>query len=93
MNYEQMKNDYTELAKRKNALMREMEELRAAMSKIESDKADAAFREIQDRIALINSLGYVLDVKVWDNECGDYNWEENLPSTAIRLRRKDTIIV
>lgn len=93
MTYEQMKNDYTELAKRKNALMREMEELRIAMSKIESDKADAAFREIQDRIALINSLGYVLDVKIWDNECGDYEWREDLPSTAFRLRRKNTIIV
>ena len=93
MTYEEMKTNYKNLEKQKNELSLQMAQLKRDMSIIESDKACAAFQEVQKYIKQLYSFGYVLDVKIWDNDCGDYDWEENVPVENFRLRKKDTAIV
>ena len=94
MTYEEMQFEYQNLLKQKNAINSQMVEIKRSMAIIESDKADRAYREIQERMKLINSLGYVLDVKIWNNDCGDYEWDSDpITYDHIRLRRRDEVIV
>ena len=93
MTYEEMKINYKNLEKQKNELSMQMDQLRCKMSAIESDKARAAFVELQKYIKQLYLFGYVLDVKVWNNDYGDYDWEENVPAENFRLRQKDEVII
>lgn len=94
MNYEEMKKQCQELQRQKNVIAMQIDDLKRSMAKIESDKAEAAYNEILERLSVLTSCGYVLDVKIWNNECGDWDWDtEGLDRSRVRLRRKDTIIV
>jgi DNA repair ATPase RecN len=93
MTYEEMRTNYKNLEKQKNELSAQMDQLRYEMSAIEMDKANAAFREVQRYIKQLYLFGYVLDVRVWNNDFGDYEWEENISVEDIRMRHKDAVII
>lgn len=95
MDYTEMTKQYQELQRQRNAIGLQMAELQKSMRKMEEEKAQTVFNEILNRLSVLTSLGYVIDVKFWDNDRGDWDWDENAlgVSDNLRLRHKDTVII
>ena len=93
-NYENLMDELARLNIQKQAVMKQMHEVEAKLDKIKAERADTLYNEILEKFSELVSLGYRIDVAVWDNDCGNYEWQElENNSGNIRYRYKDDVIV
>lgn len=93
-NYEALMDELTRLNIQKQAVMKQMHEIEEQLSAIKKEKAATLYKEISERFSELVSLGYRIDVALWDNEFGCYEWHElENNSGNYRYRHKDEVIV
>ena len=93
-NYENLMDELTRLNIQKQAVVKQMHEVEAKLNKIKEERAAVLYNEILERISELVSLDFRIDVAVWDEDCGDYEWQElENNSGNLRYRHKDTVIV
>jgi len=93
-NYENLMDELTRLNIQKQAVVKQMHEVEAKLDKIKEKKAATIFNEILKRVSELEYLGYRIDVAIWNNDCGDYEWQElENNSGNYRYRHKDEVIV
>ena len=93
-NYENLMDELTRLNIQKGAVIRQIHEIETKLNKLKEARATVLYKEILERISELESLDFRIDVAVWDEDCGDYNWQElENNSGNLRYRHKDTVIV
>lgn len=92
-NYETLMDELTRLNIQKQAVAKQMHEIEEKLNKIKEEKATKLYNEIDNKIRELVSLGYHFEIKIWDNDCGSYDWYDTVQSPAFRLRQKDEVIV
>ena len=93
-NYENLMDELARLNIQKQAVVKQIHEIETKLDKIKEERAAVLYNEILKGISELVYLGYRIDVAVWDEDCGDYNWQElENNSGNLRYRHKDTVIV
>lgn len=93
-NYENLMDELTRLNIQKQAVVKQMHEIETKLNKIKEERAAVLYNEILKQVSELESLGYRIDVAVWNNDCGDYDWQELKNNSGnLRYRHKDTIII
>ena len=93
-NYENLMDELTRLNIQKQAVVKQMRDIETKLNKIKEERAAVLYNEILERISELVSLDFRIDVAVWDNDCGNYEWQElENNSGNIRYRHKDTVII
>lgn len=91
-NYEVLMDELTRLNIQKQAVMKNIHEVEKKLDVIREEKAAILYKEIMEKFSELMSLGYRIDTRIWNNECGSYDWYE-LENGNFRYRHKDTVIV
>ena len=93
-NYENLMDELARLSIQKQAVVKQMHEIETKLDKIKGERAAVLYNEILKRISELEYLGYRIDVALWNNDCGDYDWHElENNSGNLRYRHKDEVIV
>lgn len=93
-NYENLMDELARLNVQKQAVVKQMHEIETKLDSIKKERAAVLYNEILKRVSELEYLGYRIDVAVWDEDCGDYNWQElENNSGNFRYRHKDEVIV
>ena len=93
-NYETLMDELAHLNFQKQEVVKQMREIETKLDKIKKEKAAVLYNEILERISELEYLDYRIDAAVWNNEVGNYDWQElGNNSGNYRLRHKDEIIV
>ena len=93
-NYENLMDELTRLNVQKQAVVKQIHEIEGKLNELKEKRAAVLYNEILERFSELVSLGFRIDVAVWNEECGTYDWQElGNNSGDIRYRHKDTVIV
>lgn len=93
-NYETLMDELARLNIQKQAVMKQMREIEEQLNAVKKERADTLYKEISERFSELVYLGYRIDVAIWENEYGQYDWHElENNSGNYRLRHEDEVIV
>lgn len=92
--YEMLMDELTRLNIKKQAIMKSIYGIEAKLDKIKEEKAAILYKEIMDKMAELENLGYHFEVQIWNNEYDTYDWyDTTVGNHNFRYRHKDTVIV
>jgi hypothetical protein len=92
-NYENLMDELTRLNIQKQAVVKQMRDIETKLNKIKEERAAVLYNEILERISELVSLDFRIDVALWNNAIGEYEWYELEDRGNLRYRDKDTVIV
>ena len=93
-NYENLMDELARLNIQKQAVVKQIHEIETKLDSIKKERAAVLYNEILKGISELVYLDYRIDVAIWNNDCGDYDWHElENNSGNFRLRHKDEVIV
>ena len=93
-NYENLMDELARLNIQKQTVVKQIHEIETKLNKIKEERAAVLYNEILERISELVFLDYRIDFAVWNNDCGDYEWQElENNSGNYRYRHKDEVIV
>ena len=92
-NYENLMDELTRLNVQKQAVVKQMHEIETKLDKLKEERAAILYKEILERISELEFLDFRIDVALWNNAIGEYEWYELENSGNLRYRHKDTVII
>ena len=93
-NYENLMDELTRLNVQKQAVVKQMHEIETKVNKLKEERAAVLYKEILERISELEFLDFRIDVALWNNAIGKYEWYELEDNSGnLRYRHKDTVII